>query len=354
MVALDAVKASNVKLRQLGPNLVALFVGATSGIGEYTAKEFVKNAFSPRAYIVGRNQEAAERIIAECKELNRAGKVEFLKADVTELSEVDRVCAEIRKKESHINLLVQSQGNMNLKGRDENSEGLDRKFTLNFYSRMRFIHNLLPLLTTATTIAPHFSRSLSILGAGDEGKINLDDLDLQTSFSPAKCAAHTIVMNDFMTEEFSARTPGISFVHSFPGLVNTGLSRELPLWARLPAKALTTLFSPIMVGAEETGARQLFIATSAAYPPAKPVAEEVTAKGVEAEWGRSVMPGVDGKEGSGAYIVNWNNEPGGKKKLLAEYREKGIGKAIWEHTMATFDRVDKLNQQLGKTSEVIP
>jgi hypothetical protein len=37
---------------------------------------------------------------------------------VSELGEVDRVCAEITKKESHINLIVQSQGNMNLRGRD--------------------------------------------------------------------------------------------------------------------------------------------------------------------------------------------------------------------------------------------
>jgi NADP-dependent 3-hydroxy acid dehydrogenase YdfG len=93
-------------------------VGATSGIGEFTAKAFVHNAISPRVYIVGRNQGAADRIIKECKELNKDGKVEFLKADVTELAEVDRVCQEIMKKEKHVNLLVQSQGNLNLRGRD--------------------------------------------------------------------------------------------------------------------------------------------------------------------------------------------------------------------------------------------
>jgi len=78
----------------------------------------VKNAFSPRVYIVGRNEAAAERIIKECKELNKDGKVEFLKADVTALGEVDRVCREITKREKHINLLVQNQGTLSLKGRD--------------------------------------------------------------------------------------------------------------------------------------------------------------------------------------------------------------------------------------------
>src|SRR6187402_3445580 len=98
----------------------------------------------------------------------------------------------------------------------ESPEGLDRKFTLNFYSRMRFITNLLPLLRTAARTTPNFSRSVSILGAGREGHINLDDLDLKSTFSGVSCAAHTIVMNDFMVEEFAAREPGTTFIHSFP------------------------------------------------------------------------------------------------------------------------------------------
>lgn len=50
--------------------------------------------------------------------MNKDGKVEFLKADVSELGEVDRVCKEIAKKEKSINLIVQTQGNLNMRGRD--------------------------------------------------------------------------------------------------------------------------------------------------------------------------------------------------------------------------------------------
>jgi len=69
-------------------------------------------------YIVGRNQTAADRIIKECETLNKDGKVVFMQANVSELGEVDRVSTEILKREKHINLLVQSQGNLNLRGRD--------------------------------------------------------------------------------------------------------------------------------------------------------------------------------------------------------------------------------------------
>ncbi len=67
---------------------------------------------------MGRNTEAANRIIAECAQSNKDAQVEFIKADVTELKEVDRVCAEIQKKETKLNLLVQTQGNLTLNGRN--------------------------------------------------------------------------------------------------------------------------------------------------------------------------------------------------------------------------------------------
>lgn len=224
-------------------------------------------------------------------------------------------------------------------------EGLDRKFTLNYYSRMRFISNLQPLLRSASTHPPHFSRSLSILGAGHENPINLDDIELKTTFSGAKCADHSTMMNDLMVEEFARREPGTTFIHSFPGIVNTGIARELPLWARIPLKVFTPLLMPFTVGANETGARQLFMATSGIYPPLKPFEGAAGAAGVPPQKGVEVVKGASGEVGNGGYVLNWNCEVTGKQKLLTEYRNKGVAKTIWEHTMGIFDRVEKLNQE---------
>ncbi|KAF8849452.1 hypothetical protein BDZ45DRAFT_235504 [Acephala macrosclerotiorum] len=344
MVALDVVHASNARLKELGPGLVALFVGGTSGIGEFTLKAFVKNTISPRVYLVGRNASAADRIIEECHGLNKDGKVEFIKADVTELAEVDRVCKEIQKKEKSINLLLQTQGNLNLRGRDESSEGLDRKFTLNYYSRMRFISNLLPLLQTASTAPPNFARSVSVLGAGNEGEINFDDIELKHTFNGMRCANHTITMNSLVAGEFATKNPNISFLHTFPSVVNTGAARELPWWARGTIKVLTPFLKPFMVGADETGQRQLFHATSGMYPPVKPVAGSPVAAGVSLPTGLAVAIGSDGKVGSGGYLVNWNGNITGKEKLLSDYRAKGISQTIWDHTQSIFQRVEKINE----------
>jgi hypothetical protein len=52
MVSLTAVKASNELLDSTLPNLVAVFVGGTSGIGEYSLKSFTKHTRLPRVYLL--------------------------------------------------------------------------------------------------------------------------------------------------------------------------------------------------------------------------------------------------------------------------------------------------------------
>ena len=180
---------------------------------------------------------------------------------------------------------------------------------------MRFISNLLPLLRTASTTPPHFSRSLSILGAGKGGALDLNDLELKNTFTGAKCADHSTMMNDLIVEEFAPREPGTTFIHSFPSIVKTGVARELPLWARVSIRVLTPILSLFTVGADETGARQLFMATSGIYPPLKPFEGGAGAAGVPLQKGLEVMEGGSGKLGDGGYVLNWNCDVTGKGKL---------------------------------------
>jgi NADP-dependent 3-hydroxy acid dehydrogenase YdfG len=109
MISLSNVQSSNSLISStLPPGLVALFVGATSGIGEVTLKKFAKYAVKPRAYFIGRSQDAADRIIAECKTINSAGEYIFIKADVSLIRNVDEICKEFKKKEKTLNILFLS------------------------------------------------------------------------------------------------------------------------------------------------------------------------------------------------------------------------------------------------------
>lgn len=113
MVSLEAIRASNRRLDSALPaGLVATFVGATSGIGETSMKEFAKHANAPRIYFIGRTTEWADRIKTELKTLNPKGTYIFLKCDASLLKSVDEVCQEIKSKESSINLLFLSIGSL--------------------------------------------------------------------------------------------------------------------------------------------------------------------------------------------------------------------------------------------------
>jgi NAD(P)-dependent dehydrogenase (short-subunit alcohol dehydrogenase family) len=111
MVSFSTVCSSNSLISStLPPGLVAIFVGGTSGIGEITLEKFAIYARQPRAYFIGRSQDAADHIIAKCKTLNPSGEFIFVKADVSLIRNVDEVCGEIKAKEKAINILFLSAG----------------------------------------------------------------------------------------------------------------------------------------------------------------------------------------------------------------------------------------------------
>lgn len=110
MVTLPQVHLSNDIIAASLSNLVAVFVGATSGIGEAALKEFVRKSKNPKCYLVGRSEQAATRIIKECKSFNPDTCVIFIQEDVSLVSGADRLCEKIKSLEDTINILFLSAG----------------------------------------------------------------------------------------------------------------------------------------------------------------------------------------------------------------------------------------------------
>jgi len=64
----------------------------------------------------------------------------------------------------------------------------------NYYSRARFIDNLMPQLNEASS-SEFGSRIISVLSAGQEGQLNMDDLDLKKTYSLANAKTHAVTFN---------------------------------------------------------------------------------------------------------------------------------------------------------------
>lgn len=249
-LSFDDIRAANANAHL--KEQVGVFVGGTSGIGLNTALAFARHTESPTVYIVGRNAEAGERIIRQMREINSSpnAKYHFLKHDFTLVSEADALADTILNNEKKINLLLMAPGYLTLDGRKETKEGIDAKFAVNYYARWRAITKMLPLLDAAGNSGEP-ARVVSVLSAGDEAKVDVDDLDLKKTYSLMKVNKHFVTFTSLMTERFAALHPNVSFIHGHPGIVKTNILRELPFYVR----ALGPAFNFIATRPEDSGER---------------------------------------------------------------------------------------------------
>ncbi|KAK4544232.1 hypothetical protein LTR36_004442 [Oleoguttula mirabilis] len=340
MVTIDAVRSANVKGKLLG-NQVAVFIGGTGGIGESTAKEFFKRTSTPKAYIVGRNEDRGNKIVSELREINPQGEAIFLQKDISLLRSVDEICDELKRREKKIHCLFLTAGYMTLRGRNETTEGIDRKMSVNYYSRIRCILNMMSTLQAASE-AGELSRVITVLAAGSEGEVRMDDLDLKHDFTLHACLAHCVIMTDFAIEVLAKQYPGTAFSHSYPGTVKTGIANQLSGPVRLAVKVLYAVMTPWILDVKESGERHYFQMTNKCYPAAN------GGVGIDMPEGISVIQGSNGEIGSGAYLLDWDGKATGDVTILKKYREQGMAEKVWEHTKEVFQEAERLNRKDGK------
>jgi len=97
--------------------------------------------------------------------------------------------------------------------RSETTEGIDIPHALRYYTRLRFVYNLLPLLNASPS-----PRVVSILAGGKETEVDLDDLEFRNNFNGFKAAGNGATQTSLAFEELAKNNPNITFIHKFPGM----------------------------------------------------------------------------------------------------------------------------------------
>jgi hypothetical protein len=204
----------------------------------------------------------------------------------------------------------------------ETDEGLDQKFSLHYYSRMRFTQNLLPLVNKAAEAAPNsktpaLARIISVLGAGGEKQINLSDLSLKNNFSLSACAAHAITMTSLSYGLLAAQNPRVTFFQTQPGGVKTNIDRNLGRILGGVANVAFYLAGPWVQQAKESGERHAYTAT------------------------------VDTFSKGGLQLLGPQNEPVGGQEIRAQLKKDGVDKTVWEHTNKVFKEISSKGKYDG-------
>ena len=214
-------------------------------------------------------------------------------------------------------------------------------FSLAYYSRMRFILNLLPCLRAA----PALRRVVSVFAGAKEGPIHTADLP-GWNLGLTKARGHGASMQTLGLESIAKQAPEVGFVHGFPGAVKTTLMDDMPGLIPYVVRPLMWVLGPfVFISAEECGERHAFFATSARFAAKKAAAagagEKAGVVGVPLLEGVVTARGTDGAVGSGVYSVESDGGSAGSQveTVLAGLRRDGVREMVWEHTEAEFRRI---------------
>ncbi|KAF7328531.1 hypothetical protein MVEN_02540600 [Mycena venus] len=215
---------------------VAVFVGATSGVGQGMVEAFARHV-SGRAHIiiVGRNEHSAADILASLPkpadgDAEAEGwKHEFVPCDVSLMANVRVACTDIRQRVTRLNFLVMTAGYSSMVNTAITSEGLDLHLAMRYYHRYVWIRELLPLVKAAASLSQD-AKVMSVLGAGRGSPKQPIDLDnLGNTVKPREgrffVAIRSMIASwgytDAKLAYFASQNPNIAFTHINPGAVRT-------------------------------------------------------------------------------------------------------------------------------------
>jgi NAD(P)-dependent dehydrogenase (short-subunit alcohol dehydrogenase family) len=240
---------------------VVVITAASDGIGKAAAR--ILQQQGAHIVLVGRS---AEKTRDAARELNAP----YYLADFSQLDEVRRLAEQLAADLPRIDVLANNAGGI-MGARQLTVDGNERTFQVNHLAPF-----LLTNLLLRTLISSHASViNTSSIANKNAGPLDLEDPNLETTYSPQLAYSNTKLMNILFTRElhrrFHAETVAAAAFH--PGVVRTGFATEFSnswsLFYRSPLRYL--LRSPAM-GAdtlvwwqtprrEKTGSRASSIST---------------------------------------------------------------------------------------------
>lgn len=241
-LSLTQIKSANSAVSLRGFN--ALVVGGTSGIGQGIAVRLAQA--NAAVTIVGRDEVRGAAVVQEMLARSTAGDdgqkpaFSFVRCDASSLKDI-KVCADtFSRNNSKLDLLVLTQGIATMDGYTPTVEGIDRKLAVHYYGRVAFMKCFSPFMKQTSKVP----QVLSVLSAGVHSAYSGYKIDthLRTNYSIKNAADAAGFYNDIAVDKMSQEFPGVRYIHSAPGIVNTNWGSEFPFYLRYPVRGVLGLF----------------------------------------------------------------------------------------------------------------
>jgi NAD(P)-dependent dehydrogenase (short-subunit alcohol dehydrogenase family) len=225
---------------------VAVITGASAGIGLEAARSL--GGLGYRLVLVGRSQTRGETALAELRRSDPTIDARFCYADLSVISEMHRVGAEIAETEPTIQLLVNNAGGMTF-DRRVTSDGLERMFAVNHLAYFVITRHLLPSLMAARP-----ARIVSVASAAHRGAVlDFDDLQTTRRYSGMRTYGRTKLANILFTRALARRLDPAAVTANclHPGFIASSFGNDNKAVGRTLIQLAKQLFAePVTTGGQ--------------------------------------------------------------------------------------------------------
>jgi NAD(P)-dependent dehydrogenase (short-subunit alcohol dehydrogenase family) len=233
---------------------VCIVTGCNSGIGKETALALAR--MSAWVVMVARNPERGEKARVEIVNQTGSKSVDLLICDVSSMDSIRHFAESFKQKYDRLDVLINNAGAVFGK-REVTPEGFERTLAVDYLGAFFLTHQLLGLLKSS---AP--SRVVNVTsGLHKSGKINLDDLQSEKSFSGMKVYSNSKLMLLMFTYELAKRLEGSGVTVNAvePGFVATNLGKSS---GSLRSAIMFKMVRPMQINAKKGAETPVYLASS--------------------------------------------------------------------------------------------
>ncbi|CAK7237310.1 hypothetical protein SBRCBS47491_009932 [Sporothrix bragantina] len=333
MVSISEIKASNARNTIDTVPRTSVMYGATDGIGKAFLTRLIDTKLPIRVYVVGRNGDKHKAFLDSLRKTSPKADLIWLECQLSQGAEIQKICNEVKRRETSIDLLYMSAGFINAGNTKSGTEEQHRaSMMLAYYGRILSVLHMLPLLE-ASLNSP---RVISVLAAGNEfADIFLDDLDLLQP-EHMGLVQRSRSMSTYTTislGRLARENPRVLFFHHYPGGVNTGLFKKT--WGKAWYWPLMSVsLSMVATSPEDAAEKIMYMGTSAKYSSSG--SKDKGSKGVPMTSGQSAALNMNKAHGGGAlFLVNDKMKDLDQAKVMAELEKKNAPTIVWQKAMDT-------------------
>jgi NAD(P)-dependent dehydrogenase (short-subunit alcohol dehydrogenase family) len=225
-----------------------LVTGATSGIGQETARELALRG--AHVIVAGRSAEKAAETVATIRSATGNDQVDYLLADFASLDQVRGLAAQFADRYDRLDVLINNAGAVFMR-RQESADGFEMTLAVNHLAPFLLTNLLLPKLKES---AP--ARVITVASdAHTNAALDLDDLQMEQNYAIMKAYGRSKLANILFSYELARRLDSnlVTANAMHPGFVSTGMgSNNVPRWFGRLFQGFTGLFARDVAQGAET------------------------------------------------------------------------------------------------------